>query len=119
MIVISKFDGQAGTSLSFYGKVNTPQIKKQAYSRNRTIGNRLKQRWINTYTISTVEILAIDIENKEFLEDMFYEPFHLSILDTESSVETFGYLVGDTLALAEFVDADGNMYWRGSLEIEQ
>ncbi len=121
MITIKNFNtsDENPVDIKLFGKISEPKIIKQGYTANRTIGNRFKQRWINTYKATTVEIMAIDEENKNKLEDLFYTTTMVEIRDDAANIIAYGYISGNALGLEYFFDEDENKYWRGGIELEE
>ncbi|MGL5049503.1 MAG: hypothetical protein ACRC6E_02565, partial [Fusobacteriaceae bacterium] len=83
--------------MSSDGHIRIKQMKKQGYSKNRTIGNKVKQRWLNEYSTSTVEFTTMSQEDYDILTDLFYASEQLLIFDTMLSKNVTGYITGDTL----------------------
>lgn len=121
MITIRSFDSEAEKQnvIKCLGKISEPKKMKQAYTVARTIGNRLKQRWINSYTTTSLEIMSIDLKNKEELEKLFFSSEMLEFTDDATDVVSYGQIVGNSFVLEYFFDGSGEKRWRGNLEIEE
>jgi hypothetical protein len=113
MLKITQLDN--GAEFQCYGELNT-NLNLQGYTKNRTIGGKLKQRWIGRYNTSTVAIVALSEAAYSTLESMFLDRAMLQVKD--DSTEVYGVLVGDSLSLTRFEDYEGNVYYQGSLTIE-
>ena len=114
MITFTDFYDSA-RKLSFYGNIK-PSTKLQGYTKNRTIGGKVKQRWLGSFNTFGVEVLVMDRENFEALERMFEDRTLLCI--NNDGEEKYATIVGDTLSFDEFEDSDGEIYYRGNLELE-
>lgn len=114
MITLTDFYDNT-TKISFYGNVN-PSTKLQGYTKNRTIGGKVKQRWIGAYNTFSIEILVIDKTNYDSLKKIFEDRSLLHI--NNDGEEYYATLVGDTLSLTDFEDKDGKTYYRGNIELE-
>lgn len=119
MILVRNFhDYDIPFELNFFGKIHEPKLIKQSYTVSRTIGNRVKQRWINSYKTTTLEIIAIDEKNKDILENLFMTGVMCEMSDESLDIVSYGSIVGNSFVCEYFFDGEGNKLWRGSVEFE-
>lgn len=116
MIRIHQFEDEKNEIIIYGALKRTPKL--QSYSKNRTIGSRIKQRWIGSYDTISIEVFAISKEDYEAtILELFKNRVLLTIIE-ENGDESYGTLVGDSLNLSTFVDVDEKEYYKGTLDFE-
>ncbi|MGL5576791.1 MAG: hypothetical protein ACRDD8_05360 [Bacteroidales bacterium] len=114
MITISSFN-ESNRNFTLHGNV-TKSTKLQGYSKNRTIGSKVRQRWIAKYDTYSIEVLAISESDFKKLEEFFLKRELLSL--SFDGADHYATLVGDSLNFTDFENEHGDIFYKGTLELE-
>lgn len=103
--------------LNFDGSVNVTPVKI-GMNKTRTLGGRLKVTWRGEYNKILVNIDYITNDNYLILKKIWSNSDREISISSEGSVYN-GIIIDDTLSMNKQNDYAGNIFYSGSINIEE